>query len=52
MPLGETLVRNGVITQTQLEAALAEQKKHPEQKIGEILVRLGYLPLEELEAAL
>ncbi|MGA2763036.1 MAG: hypothetical protein ABSG17_06695 [Spirochaetia bacterium] len=48
MPLGETLVKNGVITQGQLETALAEQKKNPNEKIGEILMRLGYLPMEEL----
>ncbi len=49
MPLGETLVNNGVITKEQLDAALQEQKKHPEEKIGEILLRLGYLPMEELK---
>ncbi len=49
MPLGETLVTNGVITQQQLETALAEQKKNPKEKIGEILLRLGYLPMDELE---
>jgi len=49
MPLGETLVKNGVITQEQLDAALAEQKKNPNEKIGEVLLRLGYLPMEELK---
>ncbi|HEY9592995.1 MAG TPA: hypothetical protein VHE79_00860 [Spirochaetia bacterium] len=49
MPLGETLVKNGVITQEQLEKALEEQKKNPNEKIGEILLRLGYLPMEELK---
>ena len=52
MPLGETLVKNGVITQDQLETALAEQKKSPNEKIGEILMRLGYLPMEELKTFL
>lgn len=52
MPLGETLVNNGVITREQLETALAEQKKHPNEKLGEILARLGYLPMEELEGYL
>lgn len=52
MPLGETLVKNGVITQEQLETALAEQKKNPNEKIGEILMRLGYLPMEELKTFL
>ena len=50
MPLGETLVKNGVITKEQLEIALAEQKENPDEKIGEILLRLGYLPIEDLES--
>jgi hypothetical protein len=49
MPLGESLVKSGVITQEQLDTALAEQKKNPDEKIGEILIRLGYLPMEELK---
>jgi hypothetical protein len=49
MPLGESLVKSGVITQEQLDSALAEQKKKPDEKIGEILMRLGYLPMEELK---
>jgi len=49
MPLGESLVANGVITKEQLEKALEEQKKNPKEKIGEILLRLGYLPVEELK---
>ena len=52
MPLGESLVNNGVITREQLETALAEQKKKPGEKLGEILIRLGYLPVEELKAFL
>ena len=49
MPIGESLVRNGIITQEQLDIALAEQKKNPGEKLGEILLRLGYLPMEELK---
>ena len=49
MPLGETLVKSGVITPEQLATALEEQKKHPGEKIGETLLRLGYLPMEELK---
>jgi type IV pilus assembly protein PilB len=52
MPVGESLVKNGVITKEQLEKALEEQKKHPEEKIGQILLRLGYLPVEDLESLL
>jgi len=49
MPLGETLVANGIITRQQLQAALAEQKKNPKEKIGEILIRLGYVSGEDLQ---
>jgi type IV pilus assembly protein PilB len=52
MPLGESLVKSGVISQEQLDAALAEQKKNPGEKLGEILLRLGYLPMEELKTFL
>ncbi len=51
MPLGETLVKNGVVTKEQFDIAIAEQKKHPNEKIGEILLRLGYLPIEDLESS-
>ncbi len=51
MPLGETLVKNGVVTKEQFDIAIAEQKKNPNEKIGEILLRLGYLPLEDLESS-
>ncbi len=52
MPLGESLVANGVITKEQLAKALEEQKKNPGEKIGQVLVRLGFPPIEDLEAAL
>jgi type IV pilus assembly protein PilB len=52
MPIGESLVKSGVITQEQLAKALEEQKEHPGEKIGQILLRLGYLPVEELESLL
>jgi type IV pilus assembly protein PilB len=52
MPLGESLVKGGVINQEQLDTALAEQKKNPGEKLGEILLRLGYLPMEELKTFL
>jgi hypothetical protein len=49
MPIGESLVKSGVITQEQLDSALAEQKKNPGEKLGEILLRLGYFPMEDLK---
>ena len=41
MRFGELLISRGVITNDQLESALALQKDNPERKIGEILVTLG-----------
>ena len=49
MPIGESLVKSGVITQEQLDVALAEQKKNPGEKLGDILRRLGYMPMEDLK---
>ena len=40
-PLGDILITEKLITQADLEEALAEQKKTPDLKIGEILVRMG-----------
>jgi hypothetical protein len=45
--LGEMLLARGLITTTQLEAALTEQKKAG-GFIGTILVTLGFLSDEEL----
>jgi hypothetical protein len=50
MPLGESLVSNGVITKDQLALVIEEKEKHPEKTIGQILMALGYLPLDELES--
>ena len=36
-PIGVDLVNNGLITEAQLDEALAYQKAHPELKIGEII---------------
>lgn len=52
MPLGETLIQKGHITPGQLELALAEQKKHPEERIGEILIRLGFTSRKDVDNAL
>lgn len=49
--LGEILIEQGLITQSQLQAALEEQKLTGE-KIGEILLRKGWLTREELELSL
>ncbi len=52
MPLGETLIRKGQLTQAQLDKALDEQKKSQGKRIGEILVALGYVTDEQVKAAL
>ena len=46
--IGEVLVEQGLILESQLEEVLKEQKQTGE-KIGEILVRKGWLNLEERE---
>ncbi len=51
LPLGERLVRAGLVTPAQLKQALATQKKAPESgRIGTILLELGYVDREGLEA--
>lgn len=51
--LGEILIEKEIITQTQLEEALARQKqKFPNKKIGEILVRLGHIAKQHIFDAL
>ena len=52
MPLGENLIKKGFITQDQLDKALEEQKKSPNERIGEILVRLGFVSKEQVENSL
>jgi type IV pilus assembly protein PilB len=46
-PLGDLLVRDGLITREQLQHALLEQKKTKE-KLGVILVRLGLIKEDQL----
>jgi tetratricopeptide (TPR) repeat protein len=47
--LGDILLRNGRITQEQLEEAINAQNDDREHKLGEILVGLGVLTRAELE---
>src|SRR5258706_10740422 len=39
--IGDTLVKNGKITQHQLDAAIERQKGERDKRLGEILVTLG-----------
>ncbi len=49
--LGEKLIAAGVITQEQLDDALAEQKSSG-KRLGEILVDKGYATAEQIDNAL
>src|ERR1043166_9416912 len=46
--LGDLLVKNGTITQAQLDAAIAVQGKRRVQRVGELLVEQGALSLQQL----
>ena len=50
--LGELLVDAGALTQEQLEAALAEQKKKTGQKLGQVLVEQGFITEDQMLDAL
>ena len=55
--LGEQLIKNGTITQEQLEEALAYQANHPRSsgerpKLGTVLVRLGLCTDEDIAVAM
>jgi hypothetical protein len=52
MPLGENLIKKGLLKQEQLTKALEEQKKNPGQRLGEILIRLGMVTKEQVESSL
>lgn len=45
--IGELLIKNGIITQEQLDEALEQQKKE-KKRLGEILIELGYLSSKDL----
>ena len=47
MKTGEYLVKEGVVTDVQVQEALDIQKKNPEKKIGEILLELNYIDIEK-----
>jgi hypothetical protein len=46
MQIGEILIKEGLLTEPQLEEALEIQKKNPGKKIGEILIELDYIDIE------
>jgi tetratricopeptide (TPR) repeat protein len=48
--LGDRLVKGGLISQDQLDAALAAQNTQRDKRVGEILIALGALTREDLHA--
>ncbi len=46
MPIGEILIKEGLLTRPQLDEALEIQEKNPGKKIGEILIELDYIDIE------
>jgi hypothetical protein len=50
--IGEFLIENGIINQSQLTEALELQKDNPDRRIGEILVTLGVLSKEDIVMAI
>lgn len=52
MMLGEMLVKEGLITKRQFDAALAAQSGNPNKKIGEIMLELNYINIDEFTKVL
>jgi type II secretory ATPase GspE/PulE/Tfp pilus assembly ATPase PilB-like protein len=50
--LGELLIEQGLISQEQLDEALAMQKMFPDQTVGQLLCRLGYIRESDLSLVL
>jgi tetratricopeptide (TPR) repeat protein len=50
--LGDVLVKSGVVTQAQLDAAIAVQDRRRDKRLGELLVESGALTIEELHDAI
>jgi tetratricopeptide (TPR) repeat protein len=46
--LGDLLVRDGVLAQSQLEEVLKEQSREPDRRVGELLVEHGYISRSDL----
>lgn len=46
--LGDILVKHGLVTPAALEAAIAEQNRQPQRRIGDLLVAAGHLRPEQL----
>ena len=51
-PIGVELVKKGVVTEADIEAAIEYQKEHPNKKIGDILNILNLCPQRDLIRAM
>jgi two-component system chemotaxis sensor kinase CheA len=51
-PIGEILIRKGLLDKQKLDARLDDQKQNPKKKIGAILVEEGDVPSKEVISAL
>src|SRR5213595_1651672 len=49
--LGDRLVKNGVVTQEQLDAGIALQDRRRDKRLGELLVEQGALTVDQLHDA-
>jgi hypothetical protein len=52
MKLGEYLIQEGMITEQQLNEALAKQESGEQKKLGVVLLEMGFLSEKELIAAI
>ena len=47
--IGDLLVRDGLLTQEQLTAALETQTQEPDKRVGEVLIASGYISQKDLQ---
>ena len=52
VPIGVELVKRGLVTESDIEQAIAYQKEHPNKKLGDILNILNLCPQKELIKAM
>jgi len=52
IPIGVELVKKGIISQSDVEAAIEYQKEHPEKKLGDVINILNLCPQQELIKAM
>ena len=48
IPIGKLLIANGLLTQEQLDSALAVQSKTPSMRLGDILLEKQYVSEKDL----